>query len=419
MAIGYLDSTYLTSIGNAIREKNDTQNTYTPSQMPQAIRDIPSPPQPYKHVTFIDYDGEIVGTYTREEALALTQSPTPPSHLNDELPLVFEDYNWTLQEIKQQLTDHPALPIIAGATYHSPDGYTHALCSVPAHGHMVAYMTYPGSIQWGDGRTTEAVEGETFYYNNYNEAGDYHIIIDSDCVGFKGNGRSYTPRKISFAQNVQLLNGFADCWQIEAIPFTNDISFPNFLATQGLTKLKAFVIPKSDTYNNQQFALYGLKVLSVPPDFEPQSFRFSNLRKLEHFAFPYNYPSMIDGLDRTSLTDIVIPGSKSSVPQPDGQITPIWKRLYIEEGVTRFSYNATLYYTNCLEEIHFPSTMTFIGEFQYATGATIYCLAQTPPTLTSIGPMPAVIYIPYGTTSAYESAQYWSDWAGKYEELPQ
>ena len=42
MSLGYLDSQYLTDIADSIRSKNGTQNTYTPSQMPQAILDIPS-----------------------------------------------------------------------------------------------------------------------------------------------------------------------------------------------------------------------------------------------------------------------------------------------------------------------------------------------------------------------------------------
>ena len=38
----FIDSTYMTGIANAIRQKNGTQDTYLPSEMPSAINNIPS-----------------------------------------------------------------------------------------------------------------------------------------------------------------------------------------------------------------------------------------------------------------------------------------------------------------------------------------------------------------------------------------
>lgn len=418
---GTISSTTLTDIADAIRQRNGLSDTYTPSQMPQAILDLPGPEPEYKHVTFIDYDGEMVATYTLEEALELSESPVPPSHLEDELPLVFQGYNWTLQEIKSQLTAHPELPIIAGALYCSDDDKTHILCTIPKSAQeIVAYMSYPGSIDWGDERETTAVEGQTFYNHAYNFPGNYHIVIDSENVGFYGNGRSVSPRKISISRNSQLINGFRNCYKLNGIPLPKGVILPESLQWDELEELKAFVVPNATTYNIQTFPnLTGLKVLSTPPDYTPPSLHLDNLISLEHFAFSYNYSPIVSGLYSTELTDIVIPGSQSNIGAFYTNSQTKWKRLYIGEGSTRVGANMGLQRCSCLKEIHFPSTMVFIGYLNFYPEATIYCLAQTPPELFATYSLPSKIYIPYGTTSVYESTTGWSDFAGVYEELPQ
>lgn len=52
-----------------------------------------------KDITFVDYDGTYLYTYTFEEARQLTKLPVPPSHSDEGLE--FQGWNWTLDEIQR------------------------------------------------------------------------------------------------------------------------------------------------------------------------------------------------------------------------------------------------------------------------------------------------------------------------------
>lgn len=74
-----------------------------------------------KDVNFYDYDGTLVASYTIEQAKTLSQLPPPPDHSQDEVPLTFQEWNYTLEEINA--LDHIA---DVGANYITTDGKTYA-----------------------------------------------------------------------------------------------------------------------------------------------------------------------------------------------------------------------------------------------------------------------------------------------------
>ena len=75
-------------------------------------------------VNFFDYDGTLLYAYTWEEALELTELPEGPEHEG----LVFQEWNYTLEDIWEQGSDYiisgdyAALKVgtidINGTTYH-------------------------------------------------------------------------------------------------------------------------------------------------------------------------------------------------------------------------------------------------------------------------------------------------------------
>ena len=69
-------------------------------------------------VTFYDYDGTIVTSYTKDEFLALTEMPTNPSHEG----LTSQGWNWTLSDAKTYVTKNGTLDI--GQMYVTDDGKT-------------------------------------------------------------------------------------------------------------------------------------------------------------------------------------------------------------------------------------------------------------------------------------------------------
>ena len=130
----------------------------------------PSEPSDNTAVIFADYDGNLIDTWTWDEVASKTALPTPPAHTG----LVFEGWNWTLEDIK---TDTTGQVITVGPFYHTESGLTEIDIHLDeATGKTVEFynlLTNSGvsSVDWGDGNTN--IEN-THTYLNY---GDYTIKI--------------------------------------------------------------------------------------------------------------------------------------------------------------------------------------------------------------------------------------------------
>ena len=130
----------------------------------------PSEPSDNTAVIFADYDGNLIDTWTKDEVASKTALPTPPAHTG----LVFEGWNWTLEDIQ---TDTTGQVITVGPFYHTESGLT----EIDIHLDEVTgktvefYKLLPNSsvssVDWGDGNTNTE---KTHTYLNY---GDYTIKI--------------------------------------------------------------------------------------------------------------------------------------------------------------------------------------------------------------------------------------------------
>ena len=125
----------------------------------------PSEPTDNTAVIFADYDGNLIDTWTKDEVASKTTLPTPPAHSG----LVFEGWNWTLEDIK---TDTTGQVITVGPYYHTASGLT----EIDIHldigtGKEVQLFQSAMDVEkdWGDGVTN------TEYIHTYSEYGDYTI----------------------------------------------------------------------------------------------------------------------------------------------------------------------------------------------------------------------------------------------------
>ena len=144
-------------------------------------------------VTFIDYDGSILYSYSLEEAQALTELPSLPTHDG----LVCQGWNWTLEAIKALNR-----PVTVGAMYITDDGKTRLHIRIATEGRMnvplyISQTVANGvTIDWGDGSTTETLAG-TGNVNTthaYTSIGDYTITLDpvDGCtLGLKSGSSAY------------------------------------------------------------------------------------------------------------------------------------------------------------------------------------------------------------------------------------
>lgn len=129
----------------------------------------PSEPSDNTAVIFADYDGNLIDTWTKDEVASKTALPTPPAHTG----LVFEGWNWTLEDIQ---TDTTGQVITVGPYYHTESGLTEI--DIHLDKYVTKTITFNQlnisnllSMDWGDG-STEIAKVHT--YSNY---GDYTIKI--------------------------------------------------------------------------------------------------------------------------------------------------------------------------------------------------------------------------------------------------
>lgn len=135
---------------------------------------------------FIDYEGTELYQYTTAQALALTELPANPSHTG----LTALGWNWTLQEIKDYLTDYPDAMVVVGQLYDTYDGasrfyisLTESQALTPTIYLNVSPNTH-GYLDWGDGSQQVVIENSTaseILFSNtheYNSTGYYVISIE-------------------------------------------------------------------------------------------------------------------------------------------------------------------------------------------------------------------------------------------------
>ena len=452
MAIGYLDSTYLDNIADAIREKNGSQNTYTPSQMPQAILDIPTGAEEKPgFITFYDWDGKILYTYTQGEIQNLQSLPALPSDYKD-----YHADSWTEELTTLQTT---TVPMNVGINYTTERQTNRLYITLNEYTLEVRlYADFNTQIDWGDGTTTTA-DATTYHTHVYERAGDYVIETNQAYLGTSSSNSpiiyspgdfpnglpssassaSYTTYNSSILRWVELGdscragdpnltdNGvFQYCWNMDRI----------------LVPVNAGIVSNGQWSNGGGLKFCGVKFVTIPSIGTNATYGLllNYLPYLERFVIPTARKTCtsINGFLQNSygMKDIVMPWSTvsisstsistSSMPYLErfaikgvltqgfslnlsGTYTPrIFKELWFEEGLTTingFYLNGT---PSC-SEVFFPSTLTSL-----TTNGSLPKIAHfksvNPPTWTTQNvSICTVIYVPAESVEAYKTA--WPDCA--------
>ena len=122
-----------------------------------------------KCVNFYDWEGTLLYSYTKHEALELTALPPLPDRTSENLTC--EEWNWTLPNIKQALNE--GYPIVAvGCTYHTTDNITYIYANPielkpGIRLYVKSELNNDTTIDWGDGTidtvaTTGTLAGHTY-----------------------------------------------------------------------------------------------------------------------------------------------------------------------------------------------------------------------------------------------------------------
>ena len=301
----------LTIVSDAIQAKAGTEGPFVfPDGFVSAISAIQtggggggaSPSAKWDDVTFIDYDGAVLYSYSLAEARVLTELPALPTHDG----LVCQGWNWTLDAIKAL-----NCPVTVGAMYITDDGATRLHIRIATVGRMTVPL-YIGqtvangvSIDWGDGSAAETLAG-TGYKNpthTYAEPGDYTISLmpENGCtlsVGSNSNSNSYCVmgstghsgkvycnmlQDVSIGKNVKSIGGYAflNCYSLASITIPNGVTSISNHAFQYCYSLASITIPNGVTSisNNTFQYCNSLASITIP----------NGVTSISNNAFQYCY----------------------------------------------------------------------------------------------------------------------------------
>ena len=319
MAEYLTNTTDLTKVASAIREKGGTSDLLVyPDGFVTAIQAIQTgggtTPGAPGDITFYDYDGTIVTSWTLAELATKTALPDYPSHEG----LTCQGWNWSLADLKA--TNRK---MNVGAMYITDDGATRLHIRIATIGRMTVPLyigqtvTNGVSIDWGDGSTAETLAGtgNVNPTHTYAEPGDYVISLmpqdgctlsfgngsSSYCVmGSTGNnGKVYCNMLQEFyvGKNVTSIRNdtFKNCYSLASITIPNGVTSIGNEAFMYCYSLASITIPTGVTYIGHYdfYSCYSLASITIPTDVTSiNPYTFQNCYSLASITIPTDVTSI-------------------------------------------------------------------------------------------------------------------------------
>ena len=365
------NTTDLTKVASAIREKGGTSDLLVyPDGFVTAIQAIQTgggtTPGAPGDITFYDYDGTIVTSWTLEELATKTALPDYPSHEG----LICQGWNWSLADLK---TTNRKMNV--GAMYITDDGATRLHIRIATVGRMTVPL-YIGqtvangvSIDWGDGSTVETLAGtgNVNTSHTYAEPGDYVISLmpqDGCKLSFGNGSSSYCVmgptgnngivycnmlQEIYIGKNVTSIsdNAFASCYSLASITIPDGVTSISSYAFMGCYSLASITIPDGVTsIGTYAFAsCYSLASITIP----------DGVTSIEDSVFRYCY----------SLANVTIPDGVTSISSYAFQYCYSLASITIPDGVKYIDSDA---FMGCysLASITIPDSIIYINSSIFA-----------------------------------------------------
>lgn len=337
---------------------------------------------PMKDVTFYDYDGTRLYSYTAQEFLALDAMPANPTHSG----LTAQGWNWTLSDAKAQVTAVKSCNI--GQNYITSDGKTRIYIHLD-EGRLAPHLglVVNGSVDvdWGDDTSHSILTGTDELKNVehiYQSYGDYIISLTvSGSISLTGTD------------------------------------------TEGSYLVWAFLSGSTGSNYNRVYQA-AIQKIEIGSSCQIDNYAFKNCYKLMSVTIPSTLASIGDGAfyGCSSMRSVVIPSQISRVPYRAFyscmglQTLPPLPNL-TEIGQESFSGDSVL------ASIVIPQNVTLIDTYAFrnCVGIGLIRFASTTPQSVGSSAFPALIgakiIVPSGSLTAYTSASgYPSSSSNTYEE---
>jgi hypothetical protein len=343
-----------------------------------------------KDVTFIDYDGTYVASYTLEEVATLTELPPAPDHTD--IGLTFQEWNWRLDEIKE--FGHK---LFVGANYITTDGKTRIHFTLDDERFLNPSICFVQSvangvtIDWGDGSPAEissSVTGSAYtptvmkIAHQYPSVGSYVITLECTAgvfwfVGTNNTAGGYMydvlilPER-QFVGNFKYIDTVTEleigdgCKGITCRSKNlNKLNVPSHVEYLNSINYKSVIVPR---LSSTSAPLYGKNpvIASISANSGETTANYSNTFNLSKLTLPnYDGVSIKLTLTHTNVAELYIPASVTSFERSCFQESSI-KRLSGMEGLTSIGTNA--FYNSKLISFEAPVCLTAIGQqaFDYA-----------------------------------------------------
>ena len=325
MAIRVIDDSKLQNIAVAIQGK-DGGGTMTVDEMPGRIEALPSPAVLNPALVLWDWEGTKLAEYSAEDALALTELPVPitlPAYATvDHELLLFQEWNWSLADIKTWIQNHKGECLDVGAIYTTTDGQDHNYWGNPR-------LDTANTIIMQKRRTASI--GSNTFYNCYSLT---HINIPDG------------------ATNIWY-NVFSGCCSLTHINIPDSVTSIRNTAFYGCYSLTHINIPDGVTsIENDAFRnCYSLTHINIPDGVTNIGYNtFSGCYSLTHINIP-------DGV--TNIGNNTFSGCCSLT------------QINIPDGVTNIGDNA---FSDCysLCDILLESKPTLVNTSAFSNLPTIY-----------------------------------------------
>ena len=289
-------------------------------------------------ISFIDYDGTIVETWALSDLASKTELPTTPTHDR----LVFQQWNWTLEDIKTANVE-----MAVGALYTTASGLTEFHIRVTKTSGLAITCNMVGNKNWGDG-TEDALTSHT--YANY---GDYIITCDGNTIITKVMGDTaavqQTLLRISIPNSVTGIgdNAFNSCSALQSISIPNSVTGIGAYAFNNCSALQSISIPNSVTIIRAHAfnSCYALQSISIP----------NSVTGIGDNAFNSCY----------ALQSISIPNSVTNIWTSTFNNCFALQSISIPNSVTNIETYA-FNYCYALQSVYIPNSVTRIGSYAFS-----------------------------------------------------